>query len=263
MKMLLADLDELAERQLADYDAHCPGLIFEAGSAFLTVPQAYALQIQVARLRMNRGEPLAGYKVGCVSLAVRRQLGLRQPVFGYIFSTEVYGTGTVLDPTRFDGLAIEGEFAVRINQDVPGREWLRKHPVRAIASIFVVIELHNYVFRSDPPTAQELIANNALHAGVVLPGKEGPIKSPDEVIDEEFSIFRNGLLLGTSTARHLPGGPIASLLELAGHLESLGMHLKQGQIILTGSPLPLYRVFSGDRIEVRCQRLSTVEVSIK
>src|SRR4030095_5370276 len=106
----------------------------------------------------------------CVSLAVRRQLGLRQPVFGYIFSTEDYGTGTVLDPTRFDGLAIEGEFAVRINQDVPGREWLRKHPVRAIASIFVVIELHNYVFRSDPPTAQELIANNALHAGVVLPG---------------------------------------------------------------------------------------------
>ena len=66
--MVLPDLDELAKRQLADYDAHYPGRIFEAGSGFLSVPQAYALQIQVARLRLNRGEPLAGYKVGCVRL---------------------------------------------------------------------------------------------------------------------------------------------------------------------------------------------------
>jgi len=260
--MVLPDLGELAKRQLADYDAHCPGRIFEAGSAFLSVPKAYDLQIQVARLTLDRGESLAGYKVGCVSEAVRRQLGLQKPVFGHLFSTEVYGTGTALDPTRFEALAVEGEFAVRISQDVPGSEWLRKHATQAVSSIFAVIELHNYVFRSDPPTAQELIANNALHAGVVLPEEECPHKNPDDLLDEQFSVLRNGQKLGTATGHLLPGGPTSSLIQLAEHLENFGVRLRQGQIVLTGSPLPLYPVFPGDRVEVKCRHLANVEISI-
>jgi len=239
------------------------GVFLRRVRPFLSVPQAYTLQIQVAQLRLNRGEPLAGYKVGCVSEAVRRQLGLQKPVFGHVFSTEVYSTGAVLDPTRFEALAVEGEFALRISQDVPTSEWLQKHWGQAIASVFAVIELHNYVFRSAPPTAQELIANNALHAGVILPQSEHKNTNPDELLDEQFSILRNGQVLGTATGHLLPGGPTASLLHLVQHLENFGIRLKQGQIVLTGSPLPLYQVFPGDRVEVKCQRLANVEFWIK
>ena len=43
------------ERQLADYHAHRPGSIFRKGSNFLTIQEAYKLQIQVAALRTKRG----------------------------------------------------------------------------------------------------------------------------------------------------------------------------------------------------------------
>jgi len=259
--MNISQLSELAKKQLADYDAHHPGRIFEQGASFLTVAQAYALQVDVARLRVKRGESLAGYKVGCVSEAVRRQLDLKRPVFGHLFATEIYHSGAVLDSALFEGLAVEGEIALRLGQDIPDGEWLRRHQERAIATTFAVIELHNYVFRSNVRTAQELIANNALHAGVVLPAQECVIKQVTDLSDGGLSVFRNGELLATP-ASAVPGGPFASLLQLVEHLRKFGICLTRGQIVLTGSPLPLYRVSPGDRIAVRGSRLASVEAAI-
>jgi 2-keto-4-pentenoate hydratase len=39
------------------------------------------------------------------------------------------------------------------------------------------------------------------------------------------------------------------------HLTRYGQRLGAGQIVLTGSPLPLYRVAPGDRIDVASDRL--------
>lgn len=252
------DIQELAKRQLADYDRHQPGTLFADGTAAFTVEQAYWLQMEVARLRQERGELVAGYKIGCVSQTVQAQLGLDQPVFGHLYETELHRSGVALDSQRFDGLAIEGEFAVRLAEDVPDPEWLRARPDRAIAAAFAVIELHNYVFRNPVRTAQELIGNNAMHAGVVLPLQEPPVPDPDALLDEPISVRKNGKMLGTSTGRALPAGPLGSIIRLAEHLKLFGRSLRRGQIVLTGSPLPLYPVAPGDRMEVMCKRLGGV-----
>lgn len=172
------DIEQLAWRQLADYDRHDPGRLFEGYFIPMTVDGAYALQMAVARLREQRGEPVAGYKVGCTSQTLQAQLGLDRPVFGCVFATETHSSGAILDPGRFNGLAIEGEFAVRIARDIPDADLLQTHPHEAISSGFAVIELHNYVFRNTPHNAQELIGNNALHAGIVLPASEPLLSDP-------------------------------------------------------------------------------------
>jgi 2-keto-4-pentenoate hydratase len=256
-------IEELARQQLADYDAHSPGRIFEGGSEFLTVAEAYALQMRVAELRQKRGEPMAGYKIGCVGEAVRRQLGLAEPVFGRVFATEIHRSGALLHPEHFFGLAVEAEFAVWVAEDIPDSLWLRAHRNRAFAGACAVIELHNLAFRGAIPTTQELIANNALHAGAVLPAAEVLLPGPDELDGENLSVFRNGERLGMAQIDALPGGPFDSLHRLVEHLAGFGMRVKRNQIVLTGSPLPLYRVFPGDRIEVRCRRLPDVRASIQ
>src|SRR5260370_26698634 len=154
-----ADLESIARRQLADYDAHQPGTIFADVGFRLTLREAYQVQMRVARLRESRGESIAGYKVGCVSESVQKQLGITEPVFGHLFAGETHRCGVSLDTARFDHLAIEGEFALRIAEDAT-----------AIRAVLAVIELHNYVF---PPSAAEraaeLIASHARQAGIVLP----------------------------------------------------------------------------------------------
>ena len=254
--MTASQIGDFAQRQLADYDAHDPGRVFEDPAVSLTIAEAYQVQMRVAALRAARGEPVAGYKIGCVSDAVQRQMGLNRPVFGHLFATEIYRSDSTIDSGAFDCLAIEAEFAARIATDIPDASWLREHPDRSVAAFFPVIELHNNVFRGARRTAQELIANNALHAGVVLPPMEGSLCDAAELTSEPISVFRNTELLGTATGSAVPGGPFCSLLKVAEHLAKFGRCLKPNQIVLTGSPLPLYPARSGDHIVVRCSRLA-------
>lgn len=231
------NLEEIARRQLADYDAHRPGGFFRDAPFRLTVAEAYDVQRRVAELRVARGEGIAGYKTGCVSVAVQRQLGIDRPVFGYLFTTELHVSGVTLDPAAFDNLAIEGEFAVRMGEDASGL---------AIAEVVAVIELHNNVFRGDVQTAAELIANNAIHAGVVL-----PVTGGSRELEDEISVFRNGEVLGTQTCGAIPGGLPGSVARVADHLALTGRALRRGDLVLTGSPLPLYAVRAGDSVHVR------------
>src|ERR1700719_4392919 len=52
---MVVDLQELARRMLADYDARTPGQLF-GEPLDLTTVQAYALQAEIARLREQRGD---------------------------------------------------------------------------------------------------------------------------------------------------------------------------------------------------------------
>lgn len=252
------DIRELAARQLSDFDRRQPGMAFANCERTLTLEEAYGVQMEVARLRHERGELPAGYKIGCVSAAMQAQLGLDRPVFGHVFATELHPSGAELPPGNYDGLAIEGEFALRLARDIPDAAWLRSHPGEAISSAFAVIELHNYVFRREPRTAQELIANNAIHAGAVLPLRDPAITDPGAPLSHSIAVLKNGEGLGSATGSELPGGPYASVIRLAEHLAQFGRALRRGQLILTGSPLPLYRIAPGDEIEVVCQELGGV-----
>jgi len=246
------DIIELAREQLRDYDAHRPGSIFERDGMHLTITEAYALQFEVARLRQARGERVVGYKVGCASPTMQAQLGISEPVFGHIFETELHTSGVTLMAESYDCLALEGEFAVRTDGDA-----------ESTTSGFPVLELHNYVVRRPPLSAQELIANNAIHAGVVLPVDECKLsRTPAELLDEPISVALNGEIAGKTTGRALPEGLLGSVGKLKRHLNRFGRQLLPHQIVLTGSPLPLCRVQPGDCFEVRSENFQTINAFI-
>lgn len=251
----------LALKQLSDYDAHTPGRIFEGPCPIQSQTEAYELQIEVARLRIERGELIAGYKIGCVSEIVRKQLGIDRALFGHVWDSELHESGVALDPNTYANLAIEGEFAVRLAADIPDRQWLEAHKLEVLATMFPVIELHNYIFRSSN-SALELIANNGIHAGAVLPSKYCSRTDPDLLLSETISVYKNGEKLGETEAGSVPGGAFTNLCRLTEHLSLYGIQLRRGQIILTGTPLPLYSVQAGDRIEVRTLSFEAVKATV-
>jgi 2-keto-4-pentenoate hydratase len=257
-------LDGLAQRQLDDFDAHHPGTMFDESVPDLrTTSDAYRLQLRVATLRVARGERLAGYKVGCVSDVVRRQLAMNQPVFGHVFASQAYESGAVLSIGQFDHLAIEGEYAARIAVEIPDVVWLAEHCDRAVETFFPIIELHNNVQRGKGSPAIELIANNGLHAGFVAPCSESFLIPASAIASESISVSLNDEVAGTAGSMSFPGGPIESLLRLVEHMGRFGKRLEAGQIVLTGSPLPLYPVSAGDRIEVKTSAGHTVRALIR
>ena len=241
----------LAARQLADYRARVPGTFFaDPDRPQLSLDEAYRVQSQVAALR-SPAERVVGYKVGCTGPGTRMQFGLDGPIRGLLYETELHTSGNELSYQAYAGLAIEGELAVRLGDD--GR----------IAQIFPVIELHNYVFRGKPPTLQELVANNGINAGVVLPlpAAEMPWRE-DQPLSGRLTIQINGTYADQGPMDGVPGGPAGSLRWLAQHLSDHGLHLRPGQLVLTGTPLGLIRVRPGDHIQVTAEGFGDVETTI-
>lgn len=241
---MVVDLQNLARRMLADYDARTPNQVFAAPVDF-TAEQAYALQAEVARLREERGEKVIGYKVGCTSRVVQRQLGIGEPIFARVFDTGRFESGERLSFSRFANLAVEGELAVRLGQDVSAASAGAEECRAAIASVFPTIELHHYVLRSPKPSLAELIASGGMHAGFVLPEHEAEFGLRDL---ENLSIWIDDERIGMASAADVSELALRSVSWLADRLAEKGLPLAKGQVVLTGSLLQLFTLKPGSRV---------------
>ena len=246
------ELRRMALRMLADYDARTPGELF-ACPVDLTIPQSYELQSAIARLREQRGEKIIGYKIGCTSKTIQEQLGVREPIFGRIFDTGCFRSGVRLSYARYANLAVEGEMAVRLSRDLAGSSPTEAECVGAIAAVFPVIELHHYVLHEAPSPGPELIASNGMHAGFVL-ADEAPRSGPSDLV-YSLCIRINGVRVGGYQDSGTLETASESLRWLSGRLAACGLGLREGQIILTGSPMPLFPVRAGSKIVVEASPL--------
>jgi 2-keto-4-pentenoate hydratase len=244
MNTVVLDLHELARRMLADSDAKAPNQVFAEPVDF-TPEQAYALQAEVARLRERRGERVIGYKVGCTSPAVQQQLRIGSPIFARVFDTGRFLSGHPLSFSDFANLAVEGELAVRLGRDVPAFSGGGDECRAAIASAFPVIELHHYVLRSPRPSLAELIASGGMHAGFVLAEHEAAGGLRDLA---SMSLWINDERVGQVSGADVTELAVRSLGWLADRLAEEGLTLARGQVVLTGSLLPLYTLRPGSRV---------------
>ncbi len=258
--MMIVDLQGLARRMLADYDAGTPGR--SPGEPFdLGIARAYALQAEIARLRERRGERVIGYKIGCTSRTIQAQLGVEEPIFGRLFDTGCHSSGARLDSARYANPAIEGELAIRLSRDLPSGPLTDDECAAAIGSVFPVIELHHYVLPQVGPPLAALIASGGMHGGLVLAMQETTCSGGFPAV-EGLEVTVDGRPVGMTREPWTMGGPATTLRWLSAHLAGWGLQLRRGQVILTGSPLPLFPVEPGSRVvaEARPLGMSCVEI---
>lgn len=254
---MVVEVQELAEQMLADYDARTPGrCALEPVS--LSTSEAYAVQSEIARLRERRGETILGYKVGCTSRSIQAQLGVSEPIFGRLFAEEWHPSGMRLSAADFANLSIEGELAVRLSEDLSALSATSEACRAAIESSFPVIELHNYVMPAAWPRLPWLIASGGLHAGFVCP----TARSHCDGIVRSLTVRINDSAVGDVDDASLLVSPVQSLCWLVSRLAQVGLQLHAGQVILTGSPLPLFPVVPGSRVVVEAPPFGTCCVEI-
>ena len=245
-----SDLASLAERQWRDYRAHAPGTLFADPLLSMSLAEAYALQEAVCKLRTDEGDRIAGYKVGCTGPGTIAQLGMAGPIRGFLFESEMRRSGDTLPACAFSNLAVEAEMALRIGKDGQPE------------AVFPVIELHNFVFRGMRKTLVELVANNGLNAGVVLPPDVQLQSGCDFPSATRLGININGQCIGTGGLWPLPGGAQASVEWLRSSLRDYGRTVLSGDLVLAGTPLGLYPVRQGDTVSVDLDGQALVECCV-
>jgi 2-keto-4-pentenoate hydratase len=243
-------IQEVAARQLRDYLQGTPGTYFAEDHPPLRLEVAYGIQAEVAQLRRMAGDSIAGYKIGCVGPKIRETFGMSGPIRGFLFKSELRPSGSTVSVSKHTSLAIEGEMAVRIGVE------------SQVACAFPVIELHNYVFRGKVKSLSELVANNGLNAGVILPRQEDLTANPDVAQSEELEVRINDELVDTGPLWSMPGGAKEAVAWLKNHLSDYGLPLKVGHLVLTGTPLGLHRVGPGDYIRVLSKGFMRVDATL-
>lgn len=248
------DLKDAALQILRDYDSKEIGTIFE--TAQFNIAQAYEIQANVASLREQRGETVIGYKVGCVSPALRESMGIFHPVFGRLFDSEQWLSGVQLDPIAFATPAIEGELAVLLKKDVHLADVSEQTLTEAIDWVFVVIEMHNKVFRGEP-SAPELIANNAIHAGVIHT-QENATRLPDA--PGPLTVFIDNVQVAKVSGKDLRTTVLDSLRWLAGALDEQDHALRAGQTVLCGTISGMHLIDPGAQVQITTENFGSVSM---
>ena len=252
------DFDLLSDRMLRDYDNRTPGTLFADGVRF-SLDDAQRLQDAVADKRQRRGELVVGYKIGSVSPINQRRNGLSHPVWGRLWSTEQHNSRAKLSKAGFANLAIEGEFAVTIGRTIHPGETSMEEICESVERVFPVIELHNLVFRGADPKGPELIANNAIHSGVV---RGDGLSKPAARVATDLSIEMDGKLVDQWTEIKWPDDILQTVGWLANKLEQTGHRLQRGQTILTGALGPPLPVADVGEVKVSSSQFGIVEVSL-
>jgi 2-keto-4-pentenoate hydratase len=117
---------------------------------------------------------------------------MKGPIRAYLYDSEIHRSGERLNSADFANLAVEAEMALRLEDD--GR----------VVAAFPVIELHHFVFRAVHKTLAELVANNGLNAGIVLPDQAW-ISSDYPERPSTLSLQINGRVIDSGNLWPLPG----------------------------------------------------------
>ena len=232
------DLEFFAIKILEDYESKNPSIIFK-DKINITNEDGLIIQSNVARLRENRGEEIIGYKIGCISKDTQKKMGFIQPAYGYLWKSELYPSGIELNKKDYTNPAMEAEFGVILNRDIKPELSSFDYILESIEGIYPLIEIHNLVFYGNEPYGAELLANNAIHAGVVL-GTE--TKLPSDKTETDLKLIYDQEVMDTWDDKKWPVDMISEVNWLVKEQAKSNNYLKKGDLILTGAygfPIPI------------------------
>lgn len=254
------DIGEKAERIAALFRERrqidiLPGALIPAD-----LDEAYAIRQEFERIGIEHGRgAVAGFKIGLTTPIMQKLCGVDEPCYGTIFTGEVHHRRAELPTRNYCRLSIETEIAVRLGRDLSdGRD-----PVRvadAVESCMAAIELledlhHDY----KRLTAAAMVAGNVWNAGVVL----GPPVREWRHLDLSQLGARltiDGREIGSGNGGDVMGNPLNALAWLADKRAAQGMPLKAGQIVMTGSMVPIQFPNTGSHAVVEVEGLGRAEL---
>jgi|TARA_B110001452_G_scaffold171250_1_gene143334 2-keto-4-pentenoate hydratase len=232
------DIDLFAQNILENYDSKVPGKIFKSKIEINSI-EALLIQSAVSKLRKNRGEEIIGYKIGCVSKETQKKMGLSQPAWGTLWKKELHASGVSLNKKNYSNPAMEAEFGIILNRDLKPELLSFKFILESIQSIHPLIEIHNLVFYGNAPHGAELLANNAIHAGVIL----GPeTKFPQNNQSTNLKLIYDKEVVDSWSNKKWPHDMLSEVAWLVKEQAKINNILKKGNLILTGAygfPLPI------------------------
>ena len=228
----------------------------------LTWDDAYAVQDALRDMHLSSGKRLVGLKMGLTSRAKMEQMGVQDPICGFLTDDAVVGDGESIDTGVLIHPKVEAEVAFVTKAPLKGPGCHVGDVLRAtdfIIPALEVIDSRYENFRFDLPS---VIADNTSAARFITGGR--PISPRDyDLKTLGVVVSKNGEVVETGAGAAVLGDPALSVATLANMLGHRGVEIPAGTLILTGGITRAILVEAGDTIRARYQHLGELSVSFK
>src|SRR4051812_15432016 len=251
----MADVQELADRLTKAVTERTAIDPLTDDVTDLDLETGYAVQ----RVLRERAGAQVGWKLGVTSRAKQAQVGVSDPVFGFLPGTGALDLGEPLRCGELIQPRAEPEIVFVLGRDLAGEYVTGADVLAATAGLAVGIEILDSRFRDYRFTMADVVADNTS-ASRFLVGTPVPPAGIDVRLVGVL-LEKNGELVATASGAASLGHPAAAVAWLVRRLAASGEGLRAGQVVLSGGLTAATPVAAGDVVTVSIDRLGTVELA--
>jgi 2-keto-4-pentenoate hydratase len=228
----------------------------------LTSEEAYYIQLEWVKLKLQEGARITGKKIGLTSKAMQTMLGVNEPDYGHLFDymmisdNESFKTEELLQPR------IEAEVAFILKEDLKGPGVTVADVLAATKYVVPAIEIIDSRIANWKIKLQDTIADNGSSSRVVLGSKVTPVEGLDLQL-MGMVLEMNGKQISTGAGAAALGHPAYAIAWLANKLSQFDITLKAGEVILPGAVAAAVEVKKGDHITAHFSGIGSVSVSFE
>jgi len=227
----------------------------------ITIEDAYRISLRMVQKRVDAGETIVGKKIGVSSKAVQDMLNVHQPDFGFLTNGMVYENGCDMPvSSRLIQPRAEGELAFRLKADLVGPNVTEADVLAATESVMPCFEIVDSRIENWKIKIQDTVADNAS-CGLFLLGDQETDPKDVDLAAAKMTVYKNDQVLSEGFGSAALGNPLTCVAWLANTLGEFGVELKAGDVVLSGSWVPLEPVVAGDCMRLEIEGLGTASVN--
>jgi 2-oxopent-4-enoate/cis-2-oxohex-4-enoate hydratase len=215
----------------------------------ITIEDAYLIQQRMIARRLENGERIIGKKIGVTAQVVMNMLGVNQPDFGYMLDGMAYNEGESIPMDTLIQPKAEGEIAFVMKKDIMGPGLTGADILAATEGVMACFEIVDSRIRDWKIKIQDTVSDNAS-CGVFVLGDQLVDPRDVDLVTCGMVLEKNGDIVGTGAGAATLGNPVTAMAWLANTLGKLGIGLKAGDVVLSGSLGPMIPVQAGDNLRV-------------
>ena len=211
----------------------------------ITIEDAYHIQQRMVGMRIDKGARVVGKKIGVTSQAVMSMLGVNQPDFGYLLDDMIYNEGESIPLSSLIQPKAEGEIAFIMKKDLLGPGITAADVLAATEGVMACFEIVDSRIRDWKIKIQDTVADNAS-CGVMVLGDRLVDPRRVDLVTCGMVIEKKGEIIGTGSGAATMRSPVNAIAWLANTLGELGIPLKAGEVVLSGSLAAMFPIAAGD-----------------
>lgn len=228
--------------------------------ADITVDDAYHVSLRMVNRRLADGEKIVGKKIGVTSKVVQQMLNVHTPDFGFLTDAMYFRHGEDMPISQqLIQPRAEGEIAFVMGKDLVGPGVTEADVLAATAYVAPCFEIVDSRIEGWRIKYQDTVADNASCGLFVIGDAKVDPKSVD-LPSVKMTVQKNGAFLSEGYGSAALGSPLTCVAWLANTLGQYGITLEAGDMVLSGSLVPLEPVVAGDVMSLHAEGIGSCSV---